>query len=260
MNIIPRTTPLKYGEEPWDWNTSMVGECTWYCFYRAIQVSGQEPVYRDRAKRENGYNHGKTWIKNYKEDWYPHYFSKEPNLEVKAGDILVFDGNYGHVAFIEKVIDFDHFYISDYNRVAPSSFDYTVWTRGRRLSGNPYGTGDPMGVLRYEPKCVYPVKENKSVDQVYVDEPTLRVRLAPNLQGKYYCNCAKGFFNVLGISEADGYTWYEIEDGKYIANIGWKNGEGVKFIKADNEVERLKAENEKLKTLLNEVNKLTEGF
>ena len=60
------------------------------------------------------------------------------------------------------------------------------------------------------------------------------------------------YYNVLSQSENDGYIWYEIEEGKYCANIT------TLFLpKEDNEVEMLRKENEELKKLINEIHKLS---
>ena len=228
MSFDIRTTPLEYGEKPWVWDVPSEKQCTWYTFYRAIQVHGYAPCYQDRSKRSGSYNNGKTWLDNYREPYVPHWFSLEPDITIKAGDIIVFDGNYGHVIFIERVDDQNHFFFSDYNRAAPLTFANGTWTRGQILSGNPLPTGKPLGLLRFEASAVYPVTRNEYVDQIEATDPTLRVRLEPSLDGAYYCMIKKGFYNVLSITKAskadkakeEGLEcWYEIEEGKYCANI-----------------------------------------
>lgn len=248
-----RTTPLNYGEKPWLWGIPSEKECTWYVYYRAYQVFGVFPCYNDRENRVLGYNHAKTWLKNFREPFKPYFFDEHPDIEFKQGDIIVFDGNYGHVVFVEKVENKDTCFISQYNLIAPKTFSNDEWHRGQILKGNPYNTGKPIGLLRCEKKEVYPVERNEYVNQIFASDNTLRVRLKPNLNGEYYCNIKVGYYNVLSQSEADGYVWYEIENGKYCANVD------TVYYKAKSDIEVLAKENEELKRRLQEINKLSGG-
>lgn len=259
MTFEERTTPVKYGEEPWDWHATYLWQCTWYVYWRFFQVFGVFPCYNDRKKKKEGYNNAKTWLDNYK-DATPHWFAKEPNIAFKQGDIIVFDGHYGHVVFVEEVVDNDHCFISQYNLSNPDEFSNDVWERDGILKGNPYNTGKPLGLLRYE--NVMPVERNEYTDQVYVNVSALRVRLDPNLDGEVYCFCPTGYFNVYGKSTDDGYDWFEIEQGKYIADIGWNGTDGVQFLKAkdglDLHIEKIEAENKDLKKRLDKIRGLCE--
>lgn len=254
-----RTTPVMYGESPWDWNARYLWQCTWYVYWRYFQVFGVYPCYHDRKKKTAGYNNAKTWLDNYK-DATPHWFAKEPKIAFKQGDIIVFDGTYGHVVFVEEVVDNDHCFISQYNLSHPEQFSNDVWERGGILEGDPYNTGKPLGLLRC--KTISPVERNEYTDQVYVNEPTLRVRLEPNLGGQFYCYCPSGYFNVYDESEADGYKWLEIEQGKYIADVGWDGTNGVQYYKAkdslDSYIEKIEAENKDLKKRLDKIRGLSE--
>lgn len=223
-----RTKPLVRGEKPWIWGTRYEKQCTWYVYFRAYQVFGFYPCYNDRKKKADGYNHGKTWLENFKEPWVPHFFDKEPDIEIKPGDIIVFTGNYGHVVFVGVQEDFDHSFIEQYNLSHPLEFSNDIWTRGGILEGDPYNTGAPIGLLRCEGKMVKPVERNEYENQIYASDPTLRVRLSPGLDGDYFCSITPGYYNVLSVTKAsksdkasvEGLEcWYEIEDGKYCANI-----------------------------------------
>lgn len=228
MSFNIRTKPLNYGETPWVWGIPSEKQCTWYVYYRAFQVFGYYPCYFNKKEKTKGYTNAKEWLKNYREPYKAFYFDDNPNIELKDGDILIFDGNYGHVVFIERVDSFDKAFISQYNLKAPLVFSNDEWTRGYILKGY-INTGKPLGILRFENKEVYPVKRNEYVNQIYASDNSLRVRLAPNLKGEYYCNIKVGYYNVLSQSKADDYTWYEIEEGKYCANIG------TTYYKAKNE-------------------------
>lgn len=228
LSFVIRTVALVTGESPWLWETRYAKQCTWYVYYRALQVFGFFPCYNDRKKKVDGYTHGKLWMENFKEPWYPHYFDKEPDIEFLPGDIIVFDGNCGHVVFVEKVEDHDHVFISQYNLKSPLEFSNDIWARGGILKGYPHNTGPAIGLLRCESKIVKPVSRNEYVDQIYASDPTLRVRLEPSLNGKYFCSITPGYYNVLSTAKAskndkalvEGLEcWYEIEEGKYCANI-----------------------------------------
>lgn len=239
MSFPIRTEPLNYGEKPWLWGVESEKECTWYAYYRAYQVWGYYPCYNKRATKLSGYNNAKTWLENYREPFMPHYFSEEPDIEIQDGDILVFDGNYGHVVFVERVDDFTHAFISQYNLISPKTFSNDEWIRGDILKGTPYNTGKPLGLLRCEKREVFPVLRNEYIDQIYASDSSLRVRLEPNLNGEYYCNIKIGYYNVLSQTEADGYIWYEIEKGKYCANVGttFYEGKNEDLIKLKKELE-----------------------
>ena len=181
----PILTPPKEGEAPYVWNAATKGQCTWYAYWRVQKNGYSPPCYYDRAKKQPAYTDAKDWLDEFREPWVPIKISQNPNYIPVPGDIIVFDGNYGHVAVIEK------------DNGKPDNF-------------------------------VTPVARNEDVDQIKATDPTLRVRLEPSLSGAYYCNITPGYYNVLSIIPAtaadkkktSGLTcWYEIESGKFCANI-----------------------------------------
>ena len=66
------------------------------------------------------------------------------------------------------------------------------------------------------------VEANDKAHQVEVVVDQLRVKTQPSTSAEVYCMCSKGVYNVLQETAANGYTWYEIENGKWIAT---KEGE-----------------------------------
>ena len=40
MSWNPRTTSVSRGTAPYDWNSSYIGQCTWYAYYRVQEGSG----------------------------------------------------------------------------------------------------------------------------------------------------------------------------------------------------------------------------
>ncbi len=241
--MIRLTAPV-YPEQPYNWEASSAYQCTWYAFYRAIEEGYSAPCYWDRETKTGSYTNAKDWLKNFREPWEV----KGPNYKPVHGDIAVFTGVYGHVVFIEEV-EGDIAKISDYNRVARETFGIDSWIIGGHLEG----CGDLIGYLHYPYDKVSPVERDESRDQIRTTDESLRIRLEPNLNGKIFGNVQLGYYNVLSISEADNYTWYEIEKGKYCADITT-----VFLPKEDSELELLKKENEELKEKLRQINLLSE--
>jgi murein DD-endopeptidase MepM/ murein hydrolase activator NlpD len=60
-----------------------------------------------------------------------------------------------------------------------------------------------------------PVEPNLNADQVEVLTQILNVRETPN--GKLLGYINEGLYNILNKQDKDGYTWYEVEEGKWIA-------------------------------------------
>ena len=103
-----------------------------------------------------------------------------------------------------------------------------------------------------KPDCIlkhplYSVGEDKSRDQIFVSGDDMNVRNDENAVLK---RAEKGYYNVLGWKDSNGYRWYEVEKGKYIANVPSR----VTFIpKADDEIVQLKREIEELKDRLDRI-------
>jgi len=265
-----RTVPLTQGEQPWVWGLDSERQCTWYVYWRAYQLTGYYPCYNDRKAKREGYNHGKTWMDNYKEPWVPHSFADEPDIEFKPGDILVFNGNLGHVCIFGEIKDYDHTIVEQYNLKSPLEFSNDTWTRGGILEGSPYNTGVPSGILRCEgklPEEFDPVPRNTSVDQIETNDATLRIRTEPSLDGEVVGHVQLGYYNVLNKKKNDGYTWYEIEKDRWCADVGVsflpetedilkKIEEYVKSMK--DEVKTLSTERDEYKKALEQIHKISE--
>lgn len=198
--FTPRTTPLTYGEEPWKWDVESVYQCTWYCFWRFYSVFKAYPTYWDRETQTGSYTNAKDWLKNYRDP-----------VEVKgidytpvAGDIAVFDGNYGHVQFMET----DTMY-SEYSNGDPNSFRNGKFEKKSNL----------LGFLHYPYTTIEPVKRNPSVNQIQTTDNSLRIRTLPSLSGEIVGHVQIGFYNVLSQKENDGYIWYEIAKDRWCASV-----------------------------------------
>lgn len=80
-------------------------------------------------------------------------------------------------------------------------------------------TEKEYGIKHYTPTTFVgnPVERNPKVDQIKVNTNTLRARSEPNLQGKINGYIRTGIYDVHGITDADGYRWYQVDD-YWIAN------------------------------------------
>lgn len=104
--------------------------------------------------------------------------------------------------------------------------------------------GSPDYILKHP---LYSVAENPSVDQIFVSGDDMNVR---NDKNEVLKRAEKGYYNVLGWKDANGYRWYEVEKGKYIANVP----ERVTFIpKQTDEVARLQTRITELENKLKEI-------
>ena len=57
-----------------------------------------------------------------------------------------------------------------------------------------------------------PVERNTKVDQIKVKVPKLRARNTPSLKGDILGLMNEGYYDIQDHTEADGYTWYKVQD------------------------------------------------
>lgn len=246
----PLTHPLEKGTKPYNWDCESVYQCTWFCYFRALSLLSA-PTWFDRATKTGSYTNAKLWLDDYRDPWYP---ITDPNYKPVAGDILVYDGEYGHVIFCETDI-----LTSEYRNGDPNSF--------RNAKIGDY-KGVLLGVLHYPYQPVMPVERNENVNQIETTDSTLRIRTKPGLDGEIVGHVQLGYYNVLDEKENDGYTWYEIEKGRWVANITTKylpstGGDIIRkieeyFNSMKSEINSLTEERNKYKEIVKEVHKLTE--
>lgn len=202
-----RTTPVEVGTKPYAWGVDSQYECTWYCFFRALECNMTECEYWDRPTKTGSYTDAKLWLENYRDPWQV----KDRAYKPVAGDIAVFDGELGHVIFIESVDD--DCVCTEYRSGDPNSFRLFHWKYGTDY------TGALLGYIHFPYSPVEPVARNESIDQIETTDDTLRIRTKPSLNGDVVGYVGVGYYNVLSTQDADGYTWYEIAKNRYCANI-----------------------------------------
>lgn len=86
-------------------------------------------------------------------------------------------------------------------------------TSDTRIDPEPYINNDLPNMIEITPN----VEKDVTKNQVEVLEPDLHVRVLPSLNGDILGFANKGYYNVLEITENDGYKWFKIADDNYIA-------------------------------------------
>lgn len=157
--------------------------------------------------------------------------AKEASLEIgnipRVGAIICWGGgneNCGHVEVVERV--------DSNNQIYTSGSDYggtAFYNALRNNSNGRWGLSSAfyfMGFI-YQPedvqewingaKVVEPVERDEYKTQIEVIVDNLRVRTSPSLNGAILGLAKKGYYNILDITNADGYTWYRIADHQWVA-------------------------------------------
>ncbi len=198
--FTPRTTPVKEGEEPYAWGVPSVYQCTWFSYFRSFSALGSYPCFWDRETKTGSYTNAKDWLENYRDPWVV----KDKDYTPVAGDIAVFDGEYGHVQFMETDVMY-----SEYSNGDPNSFRNGKFEKKDNL----------LGFLHYPCEVVPTVERNTSVNQIQTTDTSLRIREKPSLEAEIIGHVQFGYYNVLDTKENDGYTWYKIAKDRWCANI-----------------------------------------
>lgn len=206
-----RTTPVVYGTSPYDWNSKYKWQCTWYVYGRCGEKGLPYPCWWDRATHTGTFTDANKWPENYRDPWEV----KGPDYIPVENDVVIFNGTYGHVAFIEKVEN-GRALLSQYMNGDESSFSNYSWEIGTSY------TGPLMGYLHCPYGTIDPVARNIEVNQIETTDDTLRIRTKPSLNAEIVGHVQIGYYNVLDQTDADGYGWYEIAKDRWCADITTK--------------------------------------
>ena len=251
-----RTSAPTEGEQPYRWGVESEKQCTWGAYYRCIEAGESPCCFYDRATRSGSYTNAKLWLENYREPWQV----KGADFKPSPGDIAVFDGNYGHVAFIERV-DGKQCLISDWNRVAPLTYASDTWEYGTTLKG----CGQLLGYLHFPYDTVSPIDRDESRNQIRTTDDSLRIRMSPSLSGEIVGHVSLGFYNVLDQINNDGYTWYKIAEERWCANetVEYLPGGQEDFVEeikrwANSMIAQTKSKDKKIADLSADMDKINE--
>lgn len=201
-----RMSPVEVNTPPYNWNTESVYQCVWYAYYRSLENSLPAPCWYD-GSGDNGfgaYTNAKDWLKNYRSPWIPYSVEEYPSYTPFANDIVVYDGEYGHVQFMET----DTMY-SQYSSGDPNSFKNGTFERKSNL----------IGFLHYPNEVLNPVARNTDVNQIQTTDASLRIRTKPSLSGEIMGYVQIGYYDVLDSKDSDGYTWYKLAKDRWCANV-----------------------------------------
>lgn len=157
---------------------------------------------------------------------------QEPKLGAilcwRKGSLASGDGA-GHVAIVEQIN-------SDGSIVcSASNYGGTRWYRSTYKKSNNYYIGSSYTFQGF----IYPpvefsafatnaVTRDTNRDQVHVGLDILNVRTGAGLGYRRLGYAERGYYNPISSQSADGYTWYQVEEGKWIASV-----QGVTFIPAE---------------------------
>lgn len=129
-----------------------------------------------------------------------------------------------------------------------SNYPYRFYHETTLETENSWVHGEPDYILQC-PNFT-PVEKDESKDQIEVLTNEQNVRNAPN--GEIVGTAIKGFYNVLNQVTTD-YTWYEVEENKWIAGV---NGRVVYYPRKDDYYKLywdMVEENKQLKKRLDEI-------
>lgn len=213
-------------------------QCVWYVLGRVGEVLGFPMTYWESmpncssnpAWNYMGVRNAKEFLKNTR--W-------EVSSTPKVGSVLVLDGYYGHVAFVEEDLGNGKYGISQYNKNSDRKFHYEEVT----LTGI-YCYG--MKILGY---LVLPIKEierNKGIHQFKVKVDKLNIRVDHSTNSKAIRFAQNGeLFNVLDEYDDGTYKWYKSNDGWLATKPEW-----IEDYPINNDIEKLKQENSDLREKL----------
>ena len=147
----------------------------------------------------------------------------------QKGNTLSGSDGAGHVAFVEKVYDNNHIYTSE------SGYGSTAfWNQHRYNNNGRWGIGSGYTFrgfiynpyVKDEPAVVITpnVSRDEYKNQIEVLVTDLRVRNGAGTDKGILGLASKGLYNFYETKDANGYKWYRIADGQWIAsNEGWTN-------------------------------------
>lgn len=212
-----RTTPVEVGNPSYDWNSPYKYNCTWYVYGRCNENGLPYPCWFEGHGNDGygSYTDAKEWVNNYRSPWIPYPMKTYPDYIPVANDIVVYDGEFGHVQFMET----DKTY-SEYKSGDPNSFNVGTFKK----------TANIIGFLHLPYPSVDPVDRNNLVDQIQTSDTALRIRKGPSLESEVVGHIQIGYYNVLHTEKADGYTWYEIAEDRWCADIT------TTFLPADDDI------------------------
>lgn len=238
---------LKYFKPNGLFNTSnpnsdiQMPNCTMYCYLRAFEATNAKAPF-NVARNSLGFSNAKYWFNDSPLD---------KGFKLKNGSIACFDGNYGHVAFVERVIDDTHALISESQYDSNKSIRGTKYWNLRTVElikgkATLSGVGALQGFLYLPIEDIRTIR-NATKEQIEILDERVNVR-DDNLeifeQGTY---APIGIYNVLDKKEIDNYTWFKLGTNNWV-----RSGDWLRYYPVNNYDELIK-ENIELKERLKKI-------
>ena len=113
-----------------------------------------------------------------------------------------------------------HFELRNGGNSKTYSIDPIPWlvVRDRDIYINPQSL--EYDKIRTDFSVVDPVERDPYHDQIEVTIDNLRCRTSPGLSGEILGLLSKGYYNLYGKYDSDGYTWYKIGEDRWCAGVG----------------------------------------
>ncbi len=206
--------------------------CTCYAYLRMEEMMELTEPNNYLISSAGGFPNAKNWFNS---------TSLPKGYVLREGSIAVFDGNYGHVCVVEKIIDSNHAIITqsqyDSNKARR---DYKYWEkRSAELTvgkATLAGVGKLIGFI-YPPINDKRVARNEEKNQVGIIDDFVNVRESANGNIKDQgCYCPAGVYNVLNTKEVDGFVWYKLDNKCWVREGDWL----VHYPKESDEIGELK--------------------
>ena len=204
--------------------------CTMYAYLRSFESTDAAepfPIARDSL----GFGNAKNWFSN----------SPLPKgYEIKTGSIACFDGNFGHVAFVEEKYDDTHALISESQYDDNKSLrNYKYWQK--RVVELIPGKATLSGVGALQGFLYLPINDKRTErngkEQVEIIEDYVNVRSsAAGEILKQGCYCPMGIYDVLNSKEVDGFMWYKLDSKSWVREGEWL----IHYKKENDELAELK--------------------
>ena len=193
--------------------------CTQYAFLRCQEASDQVVRQRYWIRPSGGYGDAKEWFVT---------STLPKGNEPRLGAIACFNGEYGHVAIVERIYDDFHVDLSESNYSPDKSLrDWHFWNYRTKVEvrvgkATIPGCGAFMGYL-YPPVQDLRVKRDISRCQVLIDQGNHNVRRQPDIEGDLVLAGSyppAGIYDVYAIINNNGYRWLKLSEEHWVAETG----------------------------------------
>lgn len=233
--------------------------CTMYCYCRGYEAMEATKAFA-WVRSSGGFGNAKEWFAT---------TTLPKGYELRDHSIAVFDGNFGHVAFIERRIDSTHALITESNYDSNKSLrNWKYWQKrvvelivGKATLS---GIGNLIGFI-YLPVNDKRVLRDTSLNQIQITEEFVNVRKSANGERYQGLFCPQGIYNVLAFKDAGNYKWAKLDTDSWVAiwdninncKVSWatiyeiEEDKTIKELKA--QIKELSTENKALTNKLNDV-------